>query len=195
MRSDLGRLNIQMTQEILLTHLETDLRAVLEVVRTKFATLPMDALIRRNSPESWNILECFAHLNAYSDYYLSHIERCIHKAKARRWNPAPEFESTWFGRYSVNYVDPKHPKLRKRKTSKRFNFLNKPVADDEVKRFIINTERLLRYLQMAHSVDLNKPSVPVAQFKLLKLNLGDLLNFLVLHTERHVGQAINTQGV
>lgn len=181
-----------MTQEALLDRLEAELRDLLEQVRTQIAKLPEESLKVRKTPESWNMLECFAHLNAYTDHYMSHIERSIHKAKARKWAPAPTFRSTWFGRYSVSYVDPANlGTKKKRKAPKRFNFWQKDLNTNEVKRFIISTEMLLRNIGLAREIDLNKPKIPLAQFKLLKMNLGDMFTFLVTHNRRHVLQALN----
>lgn len=181
-----------MTQNALLDRLEAELRDLLEQVRSKIAKLPEEALKVRKTPENWNILECFAHLNAYTDHYMSHIERSIHKAKARRWSTAPTFHSTWFGRYSVAYVDPANlGAKKKRKSPKRFNYWQKDLHANEVRRFIISTEMLLRNIGLAREIDLNKPEIPLAQFKLLKMNLGDMFEFLVTHNRRHVLQALS----
>ena len=77
-----------LTQQNLLDRLETELREILETARTQIAPLPAEDLLFRPAPskpkakESWNILECLAHLNAFSEQYFSRIDLAIHKAKA-----------------------------------------------------------------------------------------------------------------
>jgi hypothetical protein len=174
-----------MTQQALLNELETALREVLHIVRTQVAPLPEAALLVRSQPDGWNMLEIFAHLNALSDYYLSHIDRSIHKAKARRWENGGEAENNWAGRRALRIVS---VGSKSRKTPKKFNFLRKPVEKDEVKRFLINSERLLRSLQLSKEIDINRPKVPAATFPHLKFNLGGLYQYLVAHTQRHILQ-------
>ena len=48
---------------------------------------------------------------------------------------------------------------------------------------------MLTYLKRAHQTDLNKIKIPVSILKWIKLNLGDVLQFLVAHNERHLLQA------
>jgi len=178
-----------MTQHDLLDQLETELRSLLEQVRIEIAHLPEEALRVRPAQDKWNILECFAHLNAYTDYYLSRIELSIHKAKARKWSGEPNLRPTWAGRRSVAAADSANIDRKRMKAPKRFNFIHKPLDPDEVKRFIISCEKLLRSIQAAREVNLNKPKIAVAQLSIFSLNLGDLLHYLVVHARRHVLQA------
>ena len=86
-----------MTQKDLLDRLENEVRELLEQARGHLAPLPADALQFHPAPEHpkarapWNIAECLAHLNAFSDDYFARIELAIHKAKARRWQPRRPF--------------------------------------------------------------------------------------------------------
>jgi hypothetical protein len=176
-----------MTQQELLDQLETDLRAVLAVVREKLVGLPVEALRQRSSPESWNILECVAHLNRYTDDYIPRLHRAIHLAKARRWAPAPEVRYTARGRRLLRRADSANGKAYK--TAKRYNFLNLPVEQSVLKAFIINCEQLLRILQEARKVDLNRPTIRKVNAWFARYTLGNLLEFLVQHNKKHVAQA------
>lgn len=178
-----------MTQSELLDRLESDLKKLLELVRAQFTLLPPEALQVRPGPERWNALECFAHLNAHFDYFLPRIELAMHKAKARSWAPDVERKSNWQGRMSIRAVDPLNMGKSRRKSPKRINPKHLQVRPTEVKAFLINSEMLLRLLQQAREVDLNKAKVVHFRWPHFNFLLGDLLEYMVLHAQRHTLQA------
>lgn len=179
-----------MTQKDLLDRLETDLRNLLEQVRTRLADQPQEALQLRPQPEAWNSLECIAHLNVFLERYLPQIERSIHLAKARRWSPVETLRYTWTGRRVTKSADV--AVMKPRKTAKRYNFIRQPMSPDVVKTFLINSERLLRNIQAAREVDVNRPKIGWGRNGFFKVTLGNLLEWLVLHGQRHVLQATRT---
>lgn len=179
-----------MTQSDLLDRLESDLNDLLKRVRTQFADSPQEALRLRPAPEKWNAQECFAHLNAQFDYYLPRIELALHKAKARRWFPSEERQSNWLGRQAIRAANPAFLAERPRRSPKAINpskLLN--VRDNEVKIFLINLEMMLRLIRQGREVDLNKPRIKPMRWHISSFLLGDLLEYLVLHAQRHLIQA------
>lgn len=176
-----------MTQQDLLIHLENELRATLQDIRTQFAPLNQEALRFRQTPETWNVLECLAHLNQFADDYIPGINRAIHRAKARRWTPAVTVRYTARGRRLLRRGNPDRQKLFR--TGKRYNFGHQPIDHEVVKSLIIKCEQLLRILQAAKDVDLNRPSVEKVNAWFGRYTLGNLLEFLVLHNRRHLQQA------
>jgi DinB superfamily len=183
-----------MTQNALLDSIEIEIRELLELVRANFVRIDASLLEKTSGPKAWNALQCFAHLNSYSDYYFPRIELAIHKGKARQWlsKQGEEMESNWIGRRAIKSADPSNIDKKRSKSSKRFNSTYIKSRGSEVKSFIINCEVMLRYIRMAREVDLNRVTIPMAQFNFLKLRLGDLLHFLTLHARRHVIQAEKT---
>lgn len=178
-----------MTQYQLLERLDADLKRLMETVRTQLALAPPEALQVRPSPEQWNALECFAHLNAQFDYFLPRIELAIHKAKARSWSPVEERKSNALGRKAIRRADPLNMGKIRRKSHKRIHPKYLEVRQHEVKAFLINSEMLLRLLQQAREVDLNKARVAHFRWPHFKFLLGDLLEYMVLHAHRHTLQA------
>lgn len=179
---------INMTQSALLDRLEADLRALLEQVRTDIAPLEANALQFRPVPEQWNVLECFAHLNAFADQYLPRIEQAIHRAKARKWTPGEDIVYTFMGRRDIRRATPLNGK--KIRTRKRYDFMYRPYGKEVVKNFIIQSERILRNLQMAKEVDLNKAKVPRGESGFFSYTLGNTFEWLVIHTQRHIAQMV-----
>ncbi len=176
-----------MTQSELLGRLETDLRNILDIIRTKIATLPEEALKVRTHQEHWNMLECFAHINIFNDMYLSRIDMAIHKGKARKWTPTPKVRYTMMGLNDIRRANPYNNK--KFRTHKRYNFIHQPLSAEVVKTTIIHCERLLRSIQASKEIDLNKPMVKRGKSGFFKYTLGNILEWLVAHTQRHVDQA------
>jgi uncharacterized damage-inducible protein DinB len=177
-----------MTQHELLDRLEVEIRELLRQVRTQLVPLPDSLLLAHPVAGQWNIPECLAHLNAYTDFYLPKIELAIHKAKARKWASDTELSSAWAGQRAIQRVDPDNTG-KKRKAPKKFNFAGKPVGREEIKHFIISAEKLLRHVQLCREINLNKPTVPMAHTRLFSFKLGDLLQYLVAHARRHIAQA------
>lgn len=175
-----------MTQQELLDQLETELRGVLADVRLQLAGLPPEILQQRPTPESWNALECVAHLNRYAEDYMHPLNRAIHRAKAHRWAPATDVGYTARGRRLLRRASDGKPL----KSPKRYNFQNQPLEADILKSFVIHCEHLLRVLQEARKIDVNRATVCKANAWFGRYTVGNLLEFLVRHSRRHVAQAV-----
>lgn len=179
-----------MTQSELLDRLESDLTELLKQVRTMVADQGTDALRYRPIQGRWNAMECFAHLNAQFDYYLPRIELALHKAKARKWTPVPERQSTGLGLRAIRAAHPADRLNRPRQSPKSIDPLKLlSVRENEAKVLLINLEMFLRLSRQAREVNLNKPRVKPMRWHLFSFVLGDLMEYLVLHAQRHVLQA------
>ncbi len=182
-----------MTQEALLDNLELSFRAALETLRQSFSPLDEDTLRQRlEDPKGWNMLECFEHLNLHYIDYISVIELAVHKSKARKVvaKPGEPVKYTWLGSTSLKWVEG-NASGKRRKTSKRYNPLGKPLSASALKSLIINIEKLIRIIHMSKEVDLNRTKVRFAVVPMLKFNLGNLLEFMAAHTHRHIAQALS----
>lgn len=181
-----------MMQQELLDRLETELRDLLDIVRTRLGDKPLEALQIRRDLQAWNALECIAHLNIFLEMYLPRLERAIHLSKARRWTPGQNVRYTMTGRRVIKNANLAN--FKPRKTPKRYDFFQKPMGKEVLKTFIINSERLLRNLQAARETDLNKAKIGWGPSGFFKLTLGNLFEWLVMHGQRHVLQAQNAIG-
>jgi DinB superfamily len=184
----LGVLLHLMTQLELLNQLEIEVRKQLEIVRANFSEKALNGLQSRSEAGVWNALECFAHLNFFFDRYLPRIERAIHLSKARRWGPGDHVRYTWMGRRINKFANIAN--LAVRKTSKKHDFFDKFLGKETIKTFIINSERLLRNIQAAREVDLNHAKIGWGPSGFFSITLGNTLEWLVLHGQRHVNQAL-----
>ena len=183
-----------MEQNELLDRIENELRDLLELVRLKLAEQPLEALQMRPGMDSWNALECFAHLNLFLEMYLPRIERMVHLAKARQWRPVgATVRYTWKGRRVIKAANLSNTKPKK--TSKKYDFIHRPLTKEVVKIFLINSERLLRNIQLVREIDINRPKVGWGPSGFFKLTLGNVLEWMVLHGQRHVLQASRAANV
>ncbi|MDO8365428.1 MAG: DinB family protein [Saprospiraceae bacterium] len=184
-----------MTQSELIDRLESDLTDLLKQVRARFSDQPRETLLLHPAPGRWNVQECFAHLNAQFEYFLPRIELALHKAKAHKWAPAHERESNWLGRRAIHAVDPAYMAQKLRRSPKAINPSKLlKVRENEVKVFLINIELLMRLLRQAREVDTNKPKIKPMRWNISSFLLGDLLEYLVRHAQRHAIQAQNAVG-
>jgi uncharacterized damage-inducible protein DinB len=166
-----------------LAHHVADLRTT---SHTEFAALDPVLLNQRPAPSSWSILECLEHLNRYSRYYNAALNKALTSARNAA-DPQDEVAYSWLGRKSVEMMRPANAK--KSSTLKHMNPLGSRLGPEVLTEFDQHQARLLELLAAAQNADLNRKAVPVEFFRLLKLRLGEALEFVVVHQQRHVQQA------
>lgn len=154
----------------------------------ELATLPATSLNHKISPESWSALECIAHLNSYSAHYLPAFEKAMLQSASRGYTHAPEFHSTWLGRYCIKTILPQniHKKIS---SPKQHNPSSSDMGTGVLEKFQANQQRLLALLANARQTDLNRTKVNIEIMQWLKLRLGDFLQFFIYHQSRHLLQA------
>ena len=160
-----------------------------QTVANEFSALDLAALNYKPTPESWSILECLEHLNRYSQYYNPALARAIaHNSDS---NYVPSITYSWLGKKSLDMVRPENGK--KHKTVKHMNPANSALGMATIEAFLKHQQELQQLLQAAKSTNLNKKAIPVEFFKLLKMRIGETLEFIVTHQERHVQQAMRVK--
>ncbi|RDV13059.1 DinB family protein [Pontibacter diazotrophicus] len=165
-------------------------RSLSQTVSSELASLDLSALNFKAAPDSWSILECLEHLNRYSRYYNPALAKAI-EANAAAADDVQSISYSWLGMKSLEMVRPQHAK--KHKTVKHMNPNNSSLGPATVKEFLKHQEGLLHLLKRAGKANLHKKAVPVEFFKLLKLRIGEALEFVVLHEERHIQQALRVK--
>jgi len=181
----LSKKNI-MTSNDLLGKLRKDLLAIIDAAR-EFESLPESDLNWKERPKKWSILECLEHLNRYSNYYHAEIKKAIARATTTSHNVNHEVKSTWMGKKFIAMMHPEN--TTKQKTFARMNPIEGSLKKEVIFRFLGNQQELAAILEDASKVDLNKASIPVEFLKILRMNLGDALQFVVVHEQRHIKQA------
>src|SRR6478736_5512374 len=179
----------------LIARLEHKTEEHLTVTVKTFQNLTDTALLRPSTTGGWSIAQCLDHLNRYGHYYLPEIKSAMDRSKRQRDAYASEgsdfFKSGWFGNYFTNMMDPKTGKSYK--AFKEYIPSLELNAHEVVAEFILQQETLLMYLNNAATTDLST-RLPISITSLIKLKLGDVFQFLIMHNERHLLQAKRNLG-
>jgi uncharacterized damage-inducible protein DinB len=183
------------SQSEFLDQLEGWVRELIVIAREDLASQTIPVLQRRPGDKRWNALECMAHVNAYADFYLPKFEQSVHKAKANKQTPGTEVKIGWLGSYCTKKMEPERRLKSKMKSPKQFNFVNRPLYADEIKKFITYQEIFLRIIAKSREININKPRIGFQPFPYLKMNLASFLQFLIMHQRRHMAQAQEAVGI
>jgi hypothetical protein len=154
-----------------------------------FVPLELSLLNYKPAADSWSILECLEHLNRYSRYYNPVLAQAI--AAQPGSSPQQTIGYSWLGKKSLEAVRPGNGK--KSKTVRNMNPNNSQLGQQTLEEFLDHQTELLQLLNRAKGADLNKKVIPIEFFKLLKLRIGETLEFMALHQERHVQQALRVK--
>jgi uncharacterized damage-inducible protein DinB len=179
-----------MTQPEFLERIETDLRQLLEQLRTHIMPLSDEALQYRPSQEQWTIAECCAHLNLFTTLYLPRIEAAIHRAKARKWAARPDVQIRYTLMASGDLRKVASDDTKKRRTKKRYDTYAQGHDRTALKTHIIHLEQLLRHVAAARTVDINRAKVPRGPSGFFSYTLGNAFEWLTAHSQRHIRQML-----
>ena len=161
-------------------------------IAESFQKLSLEVLQRKSTPKSWNALECLAHLNHFSKYYLPEIRK---KITGSKYPAQARFTSSRLGNYFAKGMKPGE-KMRAIKTLPSGDPLKfkSPVTPGALNDFIRDQKELLALLDGAAEVDLTKTKTGISITQLIKLRLGDTLRVVVYHNWRHLEQALRAIG-
>ncbi|NEM96501.1 DinB family protein [Pontibacter burrus] len=174
---------------ITLEQLEQMVSGQYQTIVSEISSLDNSLLNYKSAPESWSILECLEHLNRYSRYYNPALAKAITKHTSN--NSAPGISYSWLGKKSLEMVRPQNGK--KHKTVKHMNPANSQLSTATITEFLEHLQDLENLLRSAKTANLNKKVIPVEFFKLLKMRIGETLEFIVTHQERHLQQALRVK--
>jgi uncharacterized damage-inducible protein DinB len=175
-----------MNAQALLDTLKAEISAQNQKAVTFLEETP-ETLNREPVPGKWTALQCVAHLNSYASHYLPAFERSIAKSAGRNRNFANEIKSTWLGEKCIQSVLVTNTK--KMKAPSRHNHRGKTFDKTVIGEFMQHQQRLLQVLEKAGTVHLGKTYTRIEIMPLLRLHLGDFLQFFVYHQTRHLAQA------
>ncbi|WP_129714852.1 DinB family protein [Pedobacter sp. SYP-B3415] len=169
----------------LLENLERQTAQHLKQAETVYRYLSAELLNKPSAVGGWSIAQCLSHLNSYSAHYLPRTERALRKAQPPI---SATFTRGWLGNYFINMMDPDVNKARYSAMKKHVPPVNLP-AGQILDQFIAWQSELLSYLQQAKEKNLDTTRVSTSISPLIRMKLGDTLQFIVMHNERHIRQA------
>lgn len=174
--------------------LQTRLTSILATVEREFAHLSDEQLRWQPAPGRWSIVECLQHLNLAERYYIRNMQHKIDAIGLVQTNPTDQsLESDVVGRVFRWIIDPQ----TKMKTPAP-GIIRPRRADDlnpaSVLAQFMELQTLLHdLLNKAVYLDWNQNRMPTMFGNWLKMRVGDVLQMLVAHTERHLNQAMRVK--
>jgi len=174
-----------MTNQTLITKLIKDVENIISIVDKQFKTLTTTQLNQKEHIDKWSILECLEHLNRYHAYYNDAIKQGLTLAKSTTVNKS--YKNGWFGKMSIDMMSPTNAK--KQKAIAKFNPVGSALTKETITKFLAYQQELLTLLEQAKRKNINQRKVPVEFFKLMKMKIGDALDFVITHEQRHILQA------
>jgi len=169
----------------LISKLEAELDRQIEVVVREFQNLENSKLLQTTDEGGWSVVQNLEHLNFYYNYYNPTINQALESASPD--TKADTFSSGWLGGYFTKSMDYRG----KGKTKAFKDYIPNTDLDPArvISDFITNQEELLRLLRLSKDYNLTKIKLPISLTKLIKMRLGDVFQFVIMHNERHIVQA------
>lgn len=175
-----------MTQEELLADLKDTTHKLIDSAK-RYKAMKPEKLRARLSDDSWNILECFDHMNRFDDFYINELQEKL-ESSPDIGTSERLFMPGWIGGRSANSMLPMaHKKLNKMKTFKRMNPLGSTLESTVIETFIKDQRSMLDLFRLAKEKNLNKVKVKLT-IPVLKFKAGDALRFIQNHSVRHMAQ-------
>jgi hypothetical protein len=148
----------------------------------------MDTLTATYRPheKSWNVLECYQHMNLYGDLYLSYFEEALMNSKTKKGEPA--HRAGLLGGWSAKNMGPQEVGVRM--PTKTFAKMNPHGAELDslvIDRFIKQQDSMLSLFKRALSKDIDRVKTRTT-LKFVRFKLSDGMHFFTNHNLRHMLQ-------
>lgn len=173
-----------MDKTILLNKLKIQVDQQIKISSEYFGNLSSVELNFKKSQAEWSIIECLDHLNSYAHFYYPKIKNKL-KIEA---SINDCFSSDWLGKYFIKMMQT--PSSSKKYSALKIHQPKSEINEiDTLKEYFLFQNELLNILKNAQNYNLNKRiTTSISYF--ITIKLGDLLQFLVEHNNRHLQQAI-----
>lgn len=148
------------------------------------ADLDAARLLWRPSPERWGIADCLEHLITTGAVYHPRLRAALATATRDPALDDARWSASWFGRLFLRAAGPEGRSVRARGP-----FVPPPGRIDAGPRLLAQQDELRRLIADAHGVDLRAVRIESPLSRLLTLRLGEALEMLLLHQQRHLAQA------
>ncbi|MFK7903813.1 MAG: DinB family protein [Chitinophagales bacterium] len=178
----------------LLEQAKVDTNTIIQTIKEEFQTLDENQLNWKSAPEKWNILQCLEHLNLTSRHYIPEMQKAVQKAIAAGQSPTEDFKHGFIGNKMTTGTRPSpNGKISNPiQTFKKYNPNNlAPSESTQIvfEEFLQHHQDLLAIIAQSAMVNMNKVKVKSLLGSILKFKLGDAIEFLIAHEQRHVLQA------
>jgi hypothetical protein len=166
----------------------SDLQQVADDAKATFGSLSVEQLNWKLSEKRWSIAQCFDHLITTHALYFPLFERLsAGDFKQVFWERSSPL-SGFFGRYLIKSLRPEN--VKKMKTTPKAYPSASEIGSDIIERFANHQDQLIKYLRaLPPDIDPSKTIVTSPLLGFVTYSLDDTLTILVVHCQRHFGQA------
>jgi len=173
-----------------LQHLHDRINVAKQDVSQIVTMLTDEQARRRPELTSWSVTECIDHLCVVGRKLLPRIDAGIAQARQRGWYSRGPFRYSWWGNWFVRASGSgDYPPKRKVKTPKLYRPVQEWPLEELVRSFTHLQDEFQRRLREANGIDLARVKIVSPATRLLRLSLGQWLELIVGHQERHLLQA------
>jgi len=165
-----------------------DLRAVAEDSHTVFGSLSATQLNWKPDPKSWSVAQCFDHLITTHSLYFPLFERlAVGDSKSSFWERISPL-SRFFGRFLINSMRPEN--VKKMKTTAKAQPSSSEIDAGIIERFREHQNTIIEHVKkLPADIDLSRTIITSPLLGIVTYSLDDTLTILVVHCQRHFGQA------
>ncbi len=155
-------------------------------LESRLVLLNEDQLMRKPGAGGWSIAECLEHLNSYLYYYLPYLQKSFNNTNLH--TETKHFTPSIPGSLMFYLIDPKrkpkkwnaHPKHHPNVISGKKSLMSHIKLQNEFKQLIDDYK----------SISTNQKNIPLSLAPFVKLNSGDIIQFITFHNQRHYKQIV-----
>ena len=170
----------------------SEIEAMITTVNDLTKSYSLNELNRKPSPESWSANECFHHLNLTFQSYLPSIHKGIHQFNGQ---PSSQYTSGFFGDRMIRAMAPSKGTIPDRKKTKTFKKVNPEhqltFIETPIDTFLVYLSEFNSVIRQLTDLNLEKVKVKSLVGNIIKFKLGDALQIVHVHNQRHLIQAKN----
>lgn len=166
----------------------SELSKVADDARESFGDLTVEQLNWKPAENSWSVGQCFDHLITTHSLYFPLFE-AMEKGRLTPsfWERYSPF-SGFFGRFLIRSMRPENPK--KMKTTSKAQPSASKIDGGIIDRFNEHQDKMIEHLRrLPNDIDPAKTIITSPLMGLVTYSLDDTFTILVVHGQRHYGQA------
>lgn len=166
----------------------SDLRRTADDAAAVFGSLSAKQLNWKPAEKSWSVAQCFDHLITTHSLYLPDLAGLAANGyRASLWQKVSPL-SGFFGRFLIKSMRPENPK--KMKTTAKAEPSQSEIGGDIIDRYVKHQHELIEHIKrIPADIDPARTIITSPLLGVVTYSLDDAYSILVVHGQRHLGQA------
>lgn len=176
--------------------LESLLKALNEVsavAEQEFTALTAEQLNFKPGADKWSIAQCLDHLIVTNETYYPQFNEVISGKHKNSFFQSIKFVSNFFGKSMVRDLGPE--KRKSFKNPGMFTPAQGNLPADIVSRYLAHQQIMQDYFKKLSEHDTENTVIHSPAAKVITYNLIDVMNIIVVHSQRHLQQALDVKKV